>query len=79
MQLLRRLRRSDSNSMPNVRPAACVPDHCGYQRNRLNEGVNNVTDRDVKHEPKRWHYAVEVDLPPVDLTETTKRPGLSQE
>ena len=37
----------------------------GYQRNRLNEGVKNVTDSDVKPSFKRGHYAVEVDLPPV--------------
>ena len=43
MQLLRRLRRSDSNSRPNVRPAAGVPEHRA-ETNRLNEGVNNVTD-----------------------------------
>ena len=39
----------------------------GYQRNRLNEGVNNVTDSDVKPALKRGHYAVDVDLPPVTV------------
>ncbi len=48
----------------------------GYQRNRLNEGVKNVTDSDVKPALKRGHYAVEVDLPPV--RKTPKRSGLSQ-
>ena len=43
MQLLRRLRRSDSNSRPNVRPAAGVPEH-RVSINSLNEGVKNVTD-----------------------------------
>ena len=42
----------------------------GYQRNRLNEGVKNVTDSDVKSELTREHYAVEVDFPLV--TETPK-------
>ena len=65
MQLLRRLRRSDSNSRPNVRPVAGVPDHRWYQRNRLNEGVKNVTDSDVKPVLKRGHYAVDVDVSPV--------------
>ena len=37
----------------------------GYQRNRLNEGVNNVTDSDIKPALKRGHHAVEVDFPPV--------------
>ena len=37
----------------------------GYQRNRLNEGVKNVTDSDVKPALKRGHHAVEVDLLPV--------------
>ena len=64
MQLLRRLRRSDSNSRPNVRPAAVSPT-TRYQRNRQNEGVENVTDSDIKPALKRGHYAVEVDLPPV--------------
>ena len=32
----------------------------GYQRNRLNEGVKNVTDSDVKPALVRGHYAVEV-------------------
>ena len=77
MQLLRRLRRTDSNAIPNVSPAACVPDHLGYQRNRLSEAENNVTDSDVKPALKRGLYAVEVDLPPV--TETPKRARLSQE
>ena len=38
MQLLRR---SDSNAMPNVRPAACVPDH-RVSKKKANEGVKNV-------------------------------------
>ncbi len=32
----------------------------GYQRNRLNEGVKNVTDSDVKSALMRGHYAVDV-------------------
>ena len=39
----------------------------GYQRNRLNEGVNNVTDSNIKPALKRGHYAVEVDLQPVTV------------
>ena len=42
-----------------------VSPSAGYQRNRLNGGVKNVTDSDVKPTLKRGHYAVEVDLPPV--------------
>ena len=72
MQLLRRLGRSDSNSRPNIKSAAGVPDQL-YQRNRLNEGVQIVTDSDVKPALKRGHYAVEVDLPPV--TETPSGQG----
>ncbi len=37
----------------------------GYQRNRQNEGVENVTDSDIKPALKRGHHAVEVDFPPV--------------
>ena len=48
----------------------------GYQRNRLNEGVKNVTDSDINPALIRGHCGVEVDLPPV--TETPKRSGLSQ-
>ena len=41
----------------------------GYQRNRLNEGVKNVTNRDIMPALKRWHYTLrrEVDLPPVTV------------
>ena len=39
----------------------------GYQRNRLNEGVKNVTDSDMKAALKRGHYAVKVDFPPVTV------------
>ena len=49
MQLLRRfLRRSDSNSRPNVKPGAGVPDHRSSKKQARNEGVKNVTDSDVK-------------------------------
>ncbi len=53
----------------HVSPAAGVPDH-RVSKNRLNEGVQNVMDSDVKPALKRGHYAVEVDFPPV--TETPK-------
>ncbi len=64
MQLLRRLLRS-ANSRPNVKPTIQVFPTTGYQRNRLSEGVKNVTDSDIKPALKRGHYAMEVDLPPV--------------
>ena len=77
MQLLRRfLHRSDSNSRPNVKPGAGVPDHRSAKKQARNEGVKNVTDIDVKPSLKRGHHAVDVDLPPV--RETPKRSGLSQ-
>ena len=49
MQLLRR---SDSNSRPNV------PDH-RVSKKQANEGVKHVTDSDVKHTLKGGHYAVD--------------------
>ena len=73
--MLRRLRRSDSNSRPNVRPAAGVPDH--RVSNKQAKRVKNVTDSDVKPAVGRGHYAVEGDLPPV--AETPKRSVLSHE
>ena len=51
----------------------------GYQRNRLNGAVKNVTGSDVKPALKRWHYAVEVDFPPATETpKPFKRSGLSR-
>ena len=50
------LRRPDSNSRPNVRPVAGVPDH-RVSKKQTNEGVENVSD--VKPILKRGHYAVD--------------------
>ena len=55
MQLLRR---SDSNSRPNVRPAAGVRDH-RVSKIQSNKGVKNLMDSDVMPTLKRWYYAVD--------------------
>ena len=61
MQLLRRfLYRSDSNSRPNVKPGAGVPDHRSSKKQARSEGVKNVTDSDVKPALKRGHGVIPV-------------------
>ena len=55
MQLLRR---SDSNSRPNIRPVAGVPDH-RVSKKQTNEGVNNVRTDTSRPTFKRWYYAVD--------------------
>ncbi len=67
--MLHRLRRSDSNSRPNVRPAGGVPDHrvSKKQAKRRREECDGYNS-DVKPALKRGHYAVEVDLPLVKET-----------
>ena len=79
--------RSDSNSKPNVRHVAGVPDH-RVSKKQTNEAVNNVrTLTSSLHSNDRGHYAVDTlevrsKIGRVDicrgLTETPNQPGLSQ-